>query len=348
LKLKKVKQVIAVSTDTERAEASGFADGDADESVIAHSKESAEDGYDKERRRGRKSEAVSYDDAEEEDMEAVRADEMRQREQRKAGRLVESETDADAQSDDSQDLSTFRLGDHSAATKKSQKKLQTNPFSQKRLLGSDEMLRDYNFNQKELSAQISIKVRAEEKKLLMVGMVENLAAHFVIRSIPGISRSFLLTSNNGQYNVQTEGVNFQAVWNYDEIIDVNKISCNDIYAVLKTYGVEAARRAITMEIGGVFSVYSIEVDPRHLFLIADYMTFEGGYRPFNRVGMSASTSPYQKMSFETTSAFLTDATMRGDYDLIKSASASLVVGKPMEGGTGCFELLQPLNLDQEK
>jgi DNA-directed RNA polymerase I subunit RPA1 len=110
-----------------------------------------------------------------------------------------------------------------------------------------------------------------------------------------------------------------------------------------------------------------------LTIIADYMTFEGGYKPFNRAGMNESTSPYQKMSFETTTGFLADATMyaprlsfsistpalliafsracacrRGDWDPINNASASLVLGKVVEGGTGCFELLQPLILPQQQ
>merc|ERR1711879_591702 len=61
--------------------------------------------------------------------------------------------------------------------------------------------------------------------------------------------------------------------------------------------------------GARVQVYGIGVDPRHLAIIADYMTFEGGYKPFNRAGMNMSTSPYQKMSFETTPVFLADATM---------------------------------------
>lgn len=46
---------------------------------------------------------------------------------------------------------------------------------------------------------------------------------------------------------------------------------NDIYAILKTYGVEMARAAILQEMGGVFGAYNIQVDRRHLELIADYM-----------------------------------------------------------------------------
>jgi len=38
-----------------------------------------------------------------------------------------------------------------------------------------------------------------------------------------------------------------------------------------TYGIEMARAAIVKEMSGVFRVYNIEVDIRHLELIADYM-----------------------------------------------------------------------------
>lgn len=55
------------------------------------------------------------------------------------------------------------------------------------------------------------------------------------------------------------------------MIDENKIISNDIYAILCAYGVEAARATILQEISGVFGVYKIDVDIRHLELIADYM-----------------------------------------------------------------------------
>ena len=38
-------------------------------------------------------------------------------------------------------------------------------------------------------------------------------------------------------------------------------------------------QAIVREVKAVFGVYGIEIDHRHLSLIADYMTQEGGYRP---------------------------------------------------------------------
>lgn len=59
----------------------------------------------------------------------------------------------------------------------------------------------------------------------------------------------------------------------------------------QTYGVEAARASIVAEIIGVFGAYGIAVDPRHLGLVADHMTFGGGYRPLNRAGMADFSSP---------------------------------------------------------
>ena len=110
-------------------------------------------------------------------------------------------------------------------------------------------------------------------------------------------------------NVGTEGCNLQGVWDFADLVDINEIYTNDISAILKTYGVEAARSAITQEIASVFGVYGIDVDARHLSLIADYMTFEGGYKPFNRMGMDSNPSPFTQMSYERTTHFLTTSTL---------------------------------------
>jgi hypothetical protein len=55
----------------------------------------------------------------------------------------------------------------------------------------------------------------------------------------------------------------------------------------------------------------IAVDPRHLSLVADYMCFEGVYKPLNRFGIRSSSSPLQQMTFETSFQFLKQATMMG-------------------------------------
>ena len=66
------------------------------------------------------------------------------------------------------------------------------------------------------------------------------------------------------------------------------------------------------EMKQVFGAYGINVDYRHLSLIADYMTYEGVYKPFNRIGIKTNASPLQKMSFETCLQFFKDACLYGN------------------------------------
>jgi DNA-directed RNA polymerase I subunit RPA1 len=124
----------------------------------------------------------------------------------------------------------------------------------------------------------------------------------------------------------------------DSVVDINRLSSNDINAVLVHYGVEAARMCIVRELRAVFDAYGIGVDVRHLYLIADYMTQGGGFRPMNRAGINAHGSPYLKMSFETCASFLVDALLSNEHERMVSPSARLVVGRVVDSGTGAFDL----------
>lgn len=114
---------------------------------------------------------------------------------------------------------------------------------------------------------------------------------------------------------------------------------NDIYQILLTYGVEAARQSIVSEIQGVFGVYGIDVNPRHLLLIADFMTRTGGFVPMNRNGMGECPSPFLQMSFETTCTFLTKAAVEGLSDNLQSPSGQIVMGNVARVGTGVFDIM---------
>ena len=100
---------------------------------------------------------------------------------------------------------------------------------------------------------------------------------------------------------------------------------------------------VVSEVSGVFGVYGITVDARHLSLIADFMMHQGDYRPCSRAGMETCASPLLKMSFETATAFLTDATLKGSEDTLESPSARIVLGRVVELGTGSFGLQYDLN-----
>ncbi|KAJ3233395.1 hypothetical protein HDU78_006496 [Chytriomyces hyalinus] len=218
-----------------------------------------------------------------------------------------------------------------------------------RLASATKYIVDYRFDTKKGRwCELDLRFDASTRKLLMVAVVEAACKSTVIHEIPGIQRCFVLPSeseNDKSKNLQTEGISYSGVWEFNSIIDVDNIYTNDIAAILKTYGVEAARASIMNEIGAVFGVYGISVDRRHLSLIADYMTFEGGYKAFNRIGMNSNPSPFAQMSFETTAKFLTTATVSGDVDTLESPSARIVLGQVVRGGTGAFDIRVPLQTE---
>jgi len=130
-------------------------------------------------------------------------------------------------------------------------------------------------------------------KLLFVGIVERACRATIVREIPGISECFQVKDDKKKQvmvgNLQpfcaplivfpqltTNGSNFRGMWEFassgeDNIIEEDEIYSNDIYAILKNYGVEMCRAAILKEMAGIFAAYNIDVNRRHLDLIADYM-----------------------------------------------------------------------------
>eukprot|EP00599_Poterioochromonas_sp_BG-1_P015385 CAMPEP_0173163672 /NCGR_PEP_ID=MMETSP1105-20130129/20063_1 /TAXON_ID=2985 /ORGANISM="Ochromonas sp., Strain BG-1" /LENGTH=1735 /DNA_ID=CAMNT_0014083779 /DNA_START=216 /DNA_END=5426 /DNA_ORIENTATION=- len=205
----------------------------------------------------------------------------------------------------------------------------------------------FKFNEKENWIELIITYPVYNRRLLMAQIAEKAARDTKIRFTKNITNAYAISAEHSPIpntiGVRTEGVNFEAVWDLpDTLVDYNSILSNDIWKILNTYGVEAARLSIVQEIQGVFKVYGINVNTRHLLLIADFMTRNGSYTPMNRIGMRACASPFLQMSFESTVAFLTRAAEEGMVDNHQSPSASIVLGSVPKVGTGCFDLMLPL------
>jgi DNA-directed RNA polymerase I subunit RPA1 len=184
----------------------------------------------------------------------------------------------------------------------------------------------------------------ETPKLLMVNLVRDAVKRSVIQQVPGLGDCTFVADEKAEDGskipvIHTSGVNLRAIWEFPEFVDVDRIITNDIATTLEEYGVEACRNNIIRELRGVFQSHNIAVDNRHLNLIADYMTRNGEFTPFNRLGLAGNISPFTKMSFETTVAFLRDALIEGDWDNLTTPSGRIVVGKLGKVGTGSFDVL---------
>lgn len=204
----------------------------------------------------------------------------------------------------------------------------------------------------------SLEFDADVPKVLMLNVVQDAVRKTLVQKIEGIGSCTYVEEEKitdlrtGEATkipvIHTNGVNLVAMQNYAEFINPNKTQTNDIAAVLRTYGVEAARNSIILELAGVFGGHGISVDNRHLNLIGDYMTRNGGFTPFNRNGLKGNVSPFTKMSFETTLAFLKDAVLDGDWDDLRTPSGRTVMGKLGRVGTGAFDVLTRVHPKNDK
>jgi DNA-directed RNA polymerase I subunit RPA1 len=206
-----------------------------------------------------------------------------------------------------------------------------------------EHLNSLDFNIEEGTFTIILGFPLETKKLLLLEICANVAESTTFKSIVGVENSFLLERKNkigSELTLQTQGINIKEAFKNERLFELTRLETNDIQSILTIYGVEAARNCIVKEIKAVFDVYGICVDYRHLALIADYMTFNGGIRSFNRMGMEMSSSPLLRMSFESTVNYLTKSCMCMEKEIIKSPSAFITIGETARLGTGMFDLLQ--------
>ncbi|KAM3719071.1 DNA-directed RNA polymerase I subunit [Dirofilaria immitis] len=215
------------------------------------------------------------------------------------------------------------------------------------VISSSPLVKDYKFDVKSnrwctITFQLSLSTKT---KLDVGALVERELENFIVCETPGIEKCIVRCENrdDDQYQVlATQGINVQALMKHSDVLDVNTLYSNDLNMICSNYGIEACGRALVKEIIRVFTPYGIDVNWRHLTLAADYMTFTGRIQPFSRGAMSLSTSPLQRMTFETTIAFMRDALINGDNDHLMSPSSRLVIGGLLRAGTATFPSLSAL------
>jgi len=171
----------------------------------------------------------------------------------------------------------------------------------------------------------------------------------VFRGIPGIkSVTFredkdLLELENGaykqvtQYVLDTDGSNFLQVMNHP-YVDATRISSSHVHDIYPVLGIEATRAVLINEITTLFE--EAGVNNRHLGLLCDVMTRAGRLMPADRHGINKTDiGPLAKASFEETEKILLNAALFGEMDPVTGVSSNIMMGQPIRGGTGFFDIL---------
>ncbi|XP_035660991.1 DNA-directed RNA polymerase III subunit RPC1-like [Branchiostoma floridae] len=170
----------------------------------------------------------------------------------------------------------------------------------------------------------------------------------VIKGIDSVSRAVIHLDEKGgqqQYKLLVEGDNLRAVIATPGVKGT-KTTSNNTFDVEKTLGIEAARVTIMNEITYTMSSHGMSIDIRHVMLLADLMTYKGEVLGITRFGLAKmKESVLMLASFEKTADHLFDASYHGQEDAICGVSECIILGIPMNIGTGLFKLLHKAEKD---
>jgi len=167
----------------------------------------------------------------------------------------------------------------------------------------------------------------------------------IVCGIPTVSRAVITedeaaTKRDGERRFQllVEGEGLLAVMGMPGV-DARRTVSNHVAEVERVLGIEAARVMIMRELNKTYGSYGIDIDPRHLMLLADVMTYRGEVLGITRFGIAKmKDSVVMLASFEKTPDHLFDAAVHSRQDFINGVSECIVVGRPCGLGTGAFKL----------
>jgi len=141
------------------------------------------------------------------------------------------------------------------------------------------------------------------------------------------------------YILYTEGSNLQDALEIDGV-NPHKIYTNNLREIYQVLGIEATRNAIIKEAMSVLNEQGMDVDVRHIILVADMMTADGNIRQIGRHGISGSkNSALARAAFEVTIKHLLGAGIAGTKDPLRGITENVILGQLIPLGTGSIDLL---------
>ncbi|MDQ1261187.1 MAG: DNA-directed polymerase subunit [Euryarchaeota archaeon] len=191
-----------------------------------------------------------------------------------------------------------------------------------------------NVDQKENLLVMVPKEPSYRELLQLVEKIKRLS----LKGVEGIKR-VVIRKEGDEYILYTEGSSIKKVMQF-EGVDPTRIKTNNISEIGEVLGIEAARNAIINEATDTLREQGLSVDVRHIMLVADIMTVDGELKQIGRHGVSGEkASVLARAAFEVTVNHILDAAIRGDVDDLKGVTENVIVGQPIQLGTGDVTLV---------
>ncbi|MGI9009690.1 MAG: DNA-directed RNA polymerase subunit A' [Nitrososphaeraceae archaeon] len=198
----------------------------------------------------------------------------------------------------------------------------------------------------------------ENEKTIVLKMNEELDAQTLlllknkllntrVKGVPDIERVTIVKQNE-EWVIQTAGSNLSKII-YVDGIDLSRITTNNVYEIWQTLGIEAARTALVREVTNTLEEQGLEVDIRHIMLVADLMTSKGYLQQIGRHGIAGTkTSVLARAAFEITVPTIAKASMEGQTEALKGVTENVIVGATVPVGTGMVDLYMKVNEQNEE
>ena len=155
-----------------------------------------------------------------------------------------------------------------------------------------------------------------------------------ICGIPGITDIYL-DYDNEEWSIVTTGSNLRKLLAL-QLFDHKRTYCNNVWEVFACLGLVAAKKMLFLE----FQKNITGINPEHVQLLVDKMTFKGKPMPVNRYTMRTNdVGPLCKATFEESTDNLISAAVRTEVDTVSGVSASIICGNKIAMGTGCFDIV---------
>ncbi len=192
-----------------------------------------------------------------------------------------------------------------------------------------------------------ISIKPKEGDLIDLYKLKVKVSETFVSGVKGITQ-VLPVYENGEWVLKTAGTNLGEILQIKEV-DSSKTYSNDIFEIYEVLGVEAARNAIIREVTNVLKQQGVEVDVRHIMLVADTMTVDGSIKGITRYGITGEKgSVLARASFEIPLKHLFEATVHNEVDPLTSVIENVMINQPAPVGTGMVKIFVPYNKKGEK
>lgn len=94
-----------------------------------------------------------------------------------------------------------------------------------------------------LWCELSFELGMSYKNVDLSIVLKEVAKKSVITQVPSINRAITYNKNDDVF-LKTDGININEMFKYMEILDLNRLYTNQIHAMAKTFGIEAAARVV--------------------------------------------------------------------------------------------------------